>query len=405
MKSVNKVHNKNKADDWIVTDIASFAPFIYGKGLPEGKRINNGHFPVYGSNGVIGFHDKPLVKSPTVIVGRKGTIGSVHFCEGGCWPIDTTFYYTNEDVDNVKYVYYLLKSVDFNGMNSDSAIPGLNRDNAHAIPIRIPSNAKERRYIVDILGTLDDKIENNHKVAKTLEAITQAIFKSWFIDFEFPDENGQPYKSSGGELVDSELGVIPKGWVVGTLGDILVNTKIPLRPGNQLGDRKYVPIDCLSMDSICIGSYEPNELATSSLIAFEKDDILLGAMRVYFHRVNLAPFSGVTRATTFVLRVKYPNILSFAILLMNLDSTINYANSHSKGTTMPYAVWGGSLENMPIIIPDRFILKNFHDIVYPFLSKIRDSIFFSASLSAIRDNLLPKLISGKIRVPVEDANE
>ena len=94
MKSVNKVHNKNKADDWIVTDIASFAPFIYGKGLPEGKRINNGHFPVYGSNGVIGFHDKPLVKSPTVIVGRKGTIGSVHFCEGGCWPIDTTFYYT-----------------------------------------------------------------------------------------------------------------------------------------------------------------------------------------------------------------------------------------------------------------------------------------------------------------------
>lgn len=158
----------------------------------------------------------------------------------------------------------------------------------------------------------------------------------------------------------------------------------------------------MSMKSLCIGSFEPYESAKSSLIGFERDDILLGAMRVCFHRVNLAPFSGVTRTTTFVLRSKEADFLSFALLLLNLDSTINYANSHSKGTTMPYAVWEGSLENMPIIIPEYSILRNFHKLVYPIISKIRDGIFLERNLLAVREILLPKLISGKIRVPLEE---
>ncbi|MDD2889335.1 MAG: restriction endonuclease subunit S [bacterium] len=252
------------------------------------------------------------------------------------------------------------------------------------------------------------KIELNQQMNKTLEAIGQAIFKHWFIDFEFPfdfdqgrsDNNGKPYKSSGGQMVDSELGKIPKGWRVAKLGDILDNIKNPLKPGEHLKNRKYVPIDNLPMRKIGLDSYLPYIEAKSSLVAFEKDDILLGAMRVYFHRVNLSPFAGITRTTIFVLRPKNKEFLSYSLFLLSQDSTIDYANSHSKGTTMPYAVWDGSLSEMAVIIPEETIIKKFNELFYPLLEKIRDALFEQTTLSQIRDSLLPKLMSGKIRVKI-----
>ena len=236
MKSIDFEYG-DKDNGWIETDVASFAPFVYGKSLPEDRRSLHGQVPVYGSNGVIGFHDTPLVSNPTVVIGRKGTVGAVHFCKSGCWPIDTTFYFTDTDLESTRYAYYVLKSLGLNKMNSDSAVPGLNRDNAHARIIRIPTSTTEQRRIAHVLGTLDDKIENNRKTAKTLEAMAQAIFKSWFVDFDpvrakmagesresickrlkitpeildlFPDR-----------LVDSELGEIPEGWEVRSLGELV----------------------------------------------------------------------------------------------------------------------------------------------------------------------------------------
>jgi len=261
----------------------------------------------------------------------------------------------------------------------------------------------EQRAIAKILSDLDAKIEHNQQMNKTLEAIGQAIFKRWFIDFEFPNEEGKPYKSSGGEMVyNEELGKeIPKGWKVGMLKDILNNVKIPLNVGDGLKDRVYVPIDLLSIKKIGLDSYLPYTEAKSSLIAFEKNDILVGAMRIYFHRVCLSPFAGITRTTTFVLRAKNENFLAYSLFVLNQDSTIDYANSHSNGSTMPYAVWDGSLSDMRIVIPDETTLKKFNNLLRPILNKIRDTIFEQITLSSIRDALLPKLMSGKIRVPID----
>lgn len=238
---------------------------------------------------------------------------------------------------------------------------------------------------------------------QTLEGIAQNLFKHWFIDFEFPNEEGEPYKSGGGDMVYSEdfKKEIPIGWKVGKLGDLIENIKNPLKPGEELRNRKYVPINILPMNKLGLDTYLPYSEAKSSLIAFEKDDILLGAMRVYFHRVNLSPFSGVTRTTVFILRPKNKEYLAFSILLLNQDSSIDYANAYSKGTTMPYAVWNNSLSDMTIIIPNKDILIKFNKLIYPLLQKIRDTIFEQVILSQIRDLFLPKLLSGKIRVPVE----
>jgi type I restriction enzyme S subunit len=269
--------------------------------------------------------------------------------------------------------------------------------------LKIPlPTIEEQQAIAKILSDLDEKIELNNKMNKTLEEIAQVIFKRWFIDFEFPNENGDPYKSSGGEMVESELGLIPRGWGAGILKDILNSVKTPLKAEKGLQDRVYVPIDLLPIKKIGLTSYLPYTEAKSSLIAFEKNDILVGAMRIYFHRVCLSPFAGITRTTAFVLRARNENFHAYSLFVLNQDSTIQYANSHSKGSTMPYAVWDGSLSDMRIVIPDETTLKKFNNLLRPILNKIRDTIFEHTTLSSIRDLLLPKLMTGKIRVPLED---
>lgn len=126
------------AGEWRAATLGEFAPFAYGKGLPKHQRKLFGIVPVFGSNGVLGFHDEPLTAGPTVIIGRKGTIGAVHYSPTPCWPIDTTFYVTDPDPHVLRFKYYLLRSLGLEHMNADSAVPGLNRAAAHAIKILIP---------------------------------------------------------------------------------------------------------------------------------------------------------------------------------------------------------------------------------------------------------------------------
>lgn len=309
---------------------------------------------------------------------------------------------------NPKFLYYYLTTDKITGYftaiadSHTSTYPSFNPNVIENSFVPYPRE-KEQEMIAKILSDLDSKIELNQQMNKTLEAIGQAIFRHWFIDFEFPNEEGKPYKSSGGEMVYSEelRKEIPIDWKVGTFSDLVENTKIPLKAGEHLNNRKYVPIELLPMNQLWIEDYENYTEAKSSLISFERDDILFGAMRPYFHRVNMAPFSGITRTTVFVLRPKKKEYLCYALFYLNLDSSINYANSHSTGSTIPYAVWNNSLEIMPTIIPPQDLLVKFHNFIYPLICRVRDGLFESKNLSQIRDILLPKLMSGKIRVPVE----
>src|SRR5690554_4983608 len=121
--------------DWVNTTIGEYCPFIYGKALKKDDRDNNGKISVYGSNGAVDKHSEALVKQPGIIIGRKGSVGEVHLSEEAFWPIDTAFYVTMDDLEELWFIYYLLKSVGLNQMNSDSAVPGLNRERAHSVSI------------------------------------------------------------------------------------------------------------------------------------------------------------------------------------------------------------------------------------------------------------------------------
>ena len=253
--------------------------------------------------------------------------------------------------------------------------------------IRIPS-LQEQRSIASILSSLDSKIENNRKICANLEAQAQALFKHWFIDFA-------PFKD--GKFVESELGMIPEGWRVGTLTDILENIKYTIKQGD-FPELPYLPIDSIPMYSFLVNDIKDNSEAQSSLILFKKYDILVGAMRVYFHRVIPAPFDGITRSTCFVLRPKVWNFYSFALCSVNSNQAILHAQKTSKGSTMPYAVWEGGLGAFSIVIPPESVAREFNYLIKKYIDIIQYTYFENQKLTSLRDTLLPKLMSGEIKV-------
>ena len=206
--------------DWKKTTLGEVCIFIYGKSLTANNRIE-GNIPVYSSAGITGWHNASIVDSKGIIVGRKGTVGTVYLSEVPFYCIDTAYYILpNDNIYNFKYLFYRLKALRLDKLNEDSAVPGLNRNNAYSQEFNLPPLDEQKR-IADVLSALDDKIEVNNKINDNLEKQAQAIFKQWFVDFEFPDKEGKPYKTNGGEFIDSELGEIPLGWKVGRLGEIV----------------------------------------------------------------------------------------------------------------------------------------------------------------------------------------
>lgn len=162
---------------WSETTLGEVLPFKYGKNLPATKRSHSGEFDVVTSAGVVDSHFEPLVPLPSVVIGRKGTIGSLTYCSEPCWPTDTTFFTTGSDACDVRFGYYFLKTVPLAEMNNDSAVPGLNRGEAEALPIRIPEMSEQKR-IGYLLGSLDDKIAANSHVASAALELQSAVWQA-----------------------------------------------------------------------------------------------------------------------------------------------------------------------------------------------------------------------------------
>jgi len=282
-----------------------------------------------------------------------------------------------------KFLYYLLADDKFFDYATATAkgtkMPRGDKDSIMRYTIPYLPDIPTQRSITAILSCLDDKIALNTKINHHLEQMAQVLFKSWFVDFE-------PWG-----------GVMPKDWQEGTLDNILQSIKQPIKAG-EFPELPYVPIEMIPMNSLALTNFLPNEEAQSSLITFAKNDILIGAMRVYFHRVSIAPFDGITRTTCFVLRPRNKTYLEYALLLCNEDSTIDYAQNTSKGSTMPYAVWDNGLANLPIVIPTLETAQEFSNILRPIIKRLRNSLFENLNLITLRDSLLPRLMSGELSV-------
>jgi type I restriction enzyme S subunit len=397
------------AGEWQKTTVGEFAPFAYGKGLPERHRDPFGDVPVFGSNGIVGFHSKALTSGPTVIIGRKGTVGAVHFSPKGCWPIDTTFFVVDEDPELLRFKYYLLKSLGLDHMNADSAVPGLNREAAHARSVSVPPRP-EQRAIAHILGALDDKIELNRRMSETLEAMARALFKSWFVDFDpvrakaegrdpgLPQPLADLFPDS---FEDSELGEIPRGWEVKRLPELIeVNPPRALRKGEVAPylDMANMPTRGHSPDSVI-------ERFFGSGMRFVNGDTLVARITPCLENGKtafvdfLAPGQIGWGSTEYiVLRSKPPLPTEFAYCLARSDGFRDFAIQSMTGSSGRQRVPAESLDHYLLPSCPEPIAHAFGRIVASMFARASKASAESRTLAALRDALLPKLISGEVRV-------
>ena len=196
--------------------------------LSSNQRKNKkGNFPYYGAQGVIDNIDEYIFDGKYILIAedganletRKQPIARMTKQNEKFWVNNHAHIITSNEKSVDEYLYYYINSIDIKTHVTGSAQPKLTKENLLNIELNLPS-LEEQKRIADILTDLDDKIELNNQINQTLEEIASLLYKRWFVDFEFPDDKGNPYKSSGGEMVDSELGMIPKGWEVKKLGEI-----------------------------------------------------------------------------------------------------------------------------------------------------------------------------------------
>ncbi|MCY4413150.1 MAG: restriction endonuclease subunit S [Caldilineaceae bacterium] len=380
---------------WNLTTVGEFAPFVYGKALPERVRNLEGNIPVFGSNGVVGSHDVALTDGPTIVIGRKGTAGAVHYSPGPCWPIDTTFFLTGEDPDLIKFVYYALKTLNLESMNTDSAVPGLNRTAAHARVLKIPMES-EQRAIAHILGTLDDKIELNRRMNQTLEEMARALFKSWFVDFDPVRakmdgrwRRGQSLAGMPADLydlfpdgmVDSELGEIPEGWEVQELGDLI-----------ELAYGKALKADNRRDGTIPV-------YGSNGQVGWHDEKLVSGPGIVVGRKGNPGTVTWVDSDffpidTTFYVLPKSSDqkllFLFFALAEQDLPSIA--ADSAVPGLNRNLAYMNKQL------LPNEVIVAYFEEIVAVFFARCNRIQVESRTLGIQRDTLLPGLIGGELQV-------
>ena len=395
---------------WKIVTLGEFAPFTYGKGLPVGKRNPSGVIPVFGSNGIVGYHDFSLTDGPTIIIGRKGTVGAVHYSPIPCWPIDTTFFITGNDSALIRFKYYALSMLGLERMNSDSAVPGLNRSDAHARTLLLPEES-EQRAIAHILGTLDDKIELNRRMNETLEEMARALFKSWFVDFDpvrakmkgrdtgLPPEVADLFPD---RLVESELGEIPEGWEIGCFGDIVDQSRDKENPFAS-PDTIFRHFSIPAFDKDQWPQTERGENIKSQKSRVPPGAILLSKLNPEIERVWFADVASNERAicsTEFlVLQARPPFRRSYVYCLARSPLFRQQIESLVTGTSKSHQrAPAGAILTLEAIIPSAPVIHAFDQQVSALLDRSVGCRRETTSLAALRDTLLPKLVSGELRM-------
>lgn len=391
--------------------IKNFSSFSYGKSLSATNRVY-GNIPVYGSSGVTGYHNEALTSGPTVIIGRKGTVGSVYLSNTPCWPIDTTFFVEFEEIQDARFAYYVLKSVGLENMNSDSAVPGLNRDNAHAKKLYLP-HRQHWPSIATVLGSLDDKIEQNRRTAQVLEKLARAIFRAWFVDFEpvkakaagatsFPSMPRPVFDALPTTFTDSDIGPVPEGWGTGTIEDVATRSKVQVKPqeySEELFDHFSIPAFDTGMRAVV----ELGGAIKSNKFLVTDGCVLLSKLNPRTARIWLPPLvcnrRQITSTEFLVFVPSEPSGRHYLYCQFQQREFREDLAQMASGTSNSHQrVRPKDILSHPIVMATLSIRKAFANIADPLFALQLANQEESVQLAEIRDYLLPKLLSGDIRV-------
>lgn len=378
-------------NEWETYKLEQVLEVKYGK---DHKSLSDGSIPVYGSGGIMRYADTALYNDTSILIPRKGTLNNLFFLDKPFWTVDTMFYtILNKELIDPKFLFYKLTTFNYSEMNVGTAVPSMTVQVLNELEITIPQKPIQER-ISFILSTIDDKIENNLATNQTLEEIARTLFKDWFVNFNYPNADGN--------LKQSEFGEIPESWEIGTLGDIYKTTSggTPSRSKPEY------------YENGSIGWVKSKELNNSFIIDTEEkitEDALKNSSAKFLpkHSVLIAMY-GATVGEIGIITEKFTCNQAICAFLPNEQYPFSFIYNfllNSKQDIISRAV-GSAQQNISqqlllqykLVIPPSELVQEYHRIIFPLFQKVQDNIEENKSLKDLRDSLLPKLISGEIIV-------
>ena len=363
--------------DWKVCQLGDVLTLQRGFDLPTRKR-QDGDTPVVSSSGISGYHNEAKVKAPGVVTGRYGTLGEVFYISKDFWPLNTTLYVRDFKGNDQKFISYFLQTLNLAHQNAAGAVPGLNRNALHLLPVKCPPLPTQRK-IAAILSAYDDLIENNTRRIEILQEMARSLYREWFVNFHFPGHEQV-------KMVDSELGLIPEGWEFGRLDDALILQRGFDLPTKQ---RKEGSIPIYASTGIT-GTHNEAKVKAPGVVTGRSGS--LGT--VIYVDEDFWPLN----TTLWVKEFRRVTPLYAFYLLSDLK-----LEQYNSGAAVP-TLNRNDIHGLPVVLPPQRILEQFNQFVEPLLVLKKNLIKRNDNLRPTRNLLLPKLISGEIDVENLDIN-
>ncbi len=376
--------------------------FKYGYAVRVGDE-QLGQYPVFGSNGATGYIDRFKERGPGVIIGRKGSVGKVVYTEDNFTPTDTAYFLRilDSNKDDLKFWYYFLPVLGIDKLNTHSAVPGLSRELAYLIEVEIPPIGKQKK-ITAVLSVLDAKIDCNKRINAEVEAMAKTLYDYWFVQFDFPDTNGKPYKSSGGKMVYNPTlkQEIPAGWRHSTIRETF-KTHLGGTPSRE-EEEYWSPgeVNWLSSgENPSMFVVDPDErisnlgLQNSPAKLLPQGTVILSIVRhlrasiLGIEAATNQSVVGIIETSTFKHCFIYPYLVREIPRLMALRT----------GAQQPH-INKGVLDESLLVLPDESTLDAYTNIAAPLFLQIKNYLLQSRELTQLRDWLLPMLMNGQVTV-------
>lgn len=364
------------------------------------KDRSDGDVPVISSSGITGYHNEYKVEGEGVVIGRKGTLGSVHYYNGKYWPHDTSLWVTDFKGNSPKFIYYLIPLLGLEKYDVGSSNPTLNRNFIHEIIVTIPEDIATQQKIAAVLSTLDAKIELNQRINAELEAMAKTLYDYWFVQFDFPNEKGKPYKSVSGKMVWNEelKREIPLGWGVGSLLDIANYM-------NGLPCQKYRPtgkefLRVIKIREMRDGFTEDSELVRPDIpekAIIENGDVLFSWSASLEVMIWSGGKGALNQHIFKVTSEKYPRSFYYFQLVNYLQHFKMMAEN--RKTTMGH-ITQEHLQQSRITLPPKELTLELEKIIAPIFEKKMVNEIESQTLTELRDWLLPMLMNGQVKLKI-----
>jgi type I restriction enzyme S subunit len=408
-----------------------------GYDLPKIDR-QEGDVPIISSSGISDVHSVFKVSGPGVVTGRYGTIGKVFYTDIDFWPLNTTLYVRNFKGNDPKFIYYFLKTIPYQQYSDKAAVPGVNRNHLHMAEIKAPNDIAEQKCIAHVLGTLDNKIELNRQTNQTLEQMAQALFKSWFVDFDpvidnalaagnsIPDDlqeraqhrkqqlakpDHQPLPDDVLQLFPSEfeeteeLGWVPKGWKVEPVGSVIENV------GGGTPKTKEDTYWIGGIHAFCTPK-DMSGLSSKVLLETERHLTEAGVTKISSGILPIGTVLMSSRApigylaitetpvsiNQGIIALKENSKYGCEYLLCWAEANMEDVVSRANGSTF-LEISKKNFREIPFLKPDEIVLSLFSDMAGGYFKRITSLQQQINQLTKLRDTLLPKLISGELRLP------